>query len=480
VKGGEGAMRKLLGVLVLAFAVIGGLSIMGCSKESPLASDSGNIGRLSGPGDAVSTGQSSVEVVVYNQDLGLVREKRKFKLEKGLNELRFTDVPTLIDPTSVHFKCEGATVLEQNYEYDLVDTSKILSKYIDQVIKIIAKDGTNYSGRLLSFDGSSIVLRLDDGSILSIQRENVRDIQFPSLPEGLITKPTLVWLVDSKDSGEKEVEVTYLTKGMTWHTEYVALLSEDDTKMDLAGWVTVENRCGATFKDASLKLVAGEIKKVEEVVPVLKDVLTLRPEGGFEETPFFEYHLYVLKGTTTIKNNQMKQIELMNVLGVPVNKIYTFDATKSQNRVSVSIEFVNDEKSGLGIPLPAGKIRVYKFSSDFGTQFVGEDKIGHTPKHEKLTVEVGKAFDLVASRSMTSAKSLGTNSREESYEITLRNRKNVDVTIVVIEHLWGWAEWEIVSSSMDYVKRDASTIEFRVPVPKDKEVKVSYTVRYRW
>lgn len=442
---------------------------------------------------SVWSAESSVAVTIYNQDLGLVKDVRELEFQKGKSVIKFTDVAAQIDPTSVHFKPVEAgdkvAILEQNYQYDLVSSSKILEKYIDKEIELFTKgEGTSgqeksYKGVLLSYSGENLTLKEPEGAIRIVRLNEVRDMYFPSLPEGLITKPTLVWLLDSQVSGKRKAEVSYLTSGINWHAEYVAVVDQLDQNLELAGWVSIDNRSGATYEEAKIKLIAGEVHRVREEVPLPRlgkgEVMEMAAGAPqFEEKPFFEYHLYTLLRPATIKDNEIKQVSLFPTTNVKVKKIFTYDVAKDDKNVKVELEFKNSEADGLGMPLPQGKIRVYKADVDKSLEFVGEDLIDHTPKDEKVRVFLGNAFDIVGERKRTDFKQISKDVTEESYEIKLRNHKEEAVEVVVVEHLYSYTTWEIIESNFKYEKKDAGTIEFKIPLAKDEEKIINYTVRY--
>ncbi|MGB2768285.1 MAG: DUF4139 domain-containing protein, partial [Candidatus Zixiibacteriota bacterium] len=316
-----------------------------------------------------------------------------------------------------------------------------------------------------------------------VRLDEVRDLYFPTLPEGLITKPTLVWLLDSQVSGKRRAEVSYLTGGMNWHAEYVAVVDQRDENLELAAWVSIDNRSGATYEEAKVKLIAGEVHRVrEERMPprlakgYIADMAAGAPQ--FEEKAFFEYHLYTLLRPATIKDNEIKQVSLFPSTEVSVKKIFTYDGARDEKKVRVELEFKNSEGAGLGMPLPKGKIRVYKEDVDKALEFVGEDRIDHTPKNEKVRVFLGNAFDIVGERQKIDFKKIRDDITEESYQIKLRNHKEEAVEVVVVEHLSAYTEWEIRESTHSHEKKDAGTIEFKIRLAPDEEVVVNYTVRY--
>ncbi len=438
--------------------------------------------------------QPDMAVTVYNQNLALIREIRPIDFKKGIFDYRFTNVPSQIDPTSVHFKplknSSRISIIEQNYQYDLVNTGVIFDKYIDHQITAMGKNGQVFEGTLLSNDGNSIVVQAKDGSLNVVRTNELTDFKFEKLPEGLLTKPTLVWKFDSGVKGTVNCDVSYLTKGMNWHSEYVAVVSEDDKSLNLSGWVSVENNSGGSFKNARLKLIAGDIHTIKaKKAPKMLMKEGMRAGGRqapqFEEKSFFEYHLYTLQRRAYILNNEIKQITLFPSSEVNAKKVYTFESrggywgSKENANIKITLEFKNSKAEGLGIPLPKGKVRVYKVDSDKSLEFIGEDEIDHTPKDEMVRVYVGDAFDVVGERKKIDHKEISKRVSEETFQIKLRNHKKEKVEVVVVEKLWSYSEWEIVKSNYDYHKKDANTIEFTLPVKSDGETILTYTVRYK-
>ncbi len=441
-----------------------------------------------------------VELTVYNQNFALVKDQRYFDFDKGINNLQFKDVAAMIEPTSVHFVSltspESLTILEQNYEYDLVNASKLLSKYIDKNIKVVSEDEQVYEGTLLSYDNANLIISSSNGLQMVSRPDNIRQILFEKLPEGLITKPTLVWQVNSVNKGRQLTEVSYLTKGINWECEYVTVLDKDDKKIDLDGWVSIDNKSGATYNDSKLKLIAGEVKRAEEKTRFDANLMYEAKATGaaqFEEKAFFEYHMYTLGRKTTVKDNQTKQISLLNAFGVPVNKEFIFDPSKGKlgwryysdndetikENIRVELELTNSKSNNLGMPLPAGKVKVYKKDQEGSLQFIGEDKIDHTPKDEKIRLYIGDAFDVVGERTRTDYKKEFRTIRE-TYEISLRNHKEEEVTVNIVEKVWRYSNWQKANASEKWEKKDASTIEFKVKIPKGGEKKITYTVKYWW
>jgi len=434
------------------------------------------------------TDQKSLAITVYNQNLGVVKDVRIMDIKSGISNIAITDVAQNIDATSVHMKLNGE-VLEQNYQYDLVSLYKILNKYLDKDIQLLNENNEMIEGTLLSATSSQIVLRKKDGGLLMLPSMDKYRISVNSLPEGLITKPTLLWMVSAPKSGKQDVEISYQTSGMNWHAEYVAVLNNDDSKMDLNSWVSIENNSGTTYKNAKLKLVAGDLNIVKVPNNLYRyyeyDAAPQKSIGGadqFKERSFFEYHIYDLQRRTTLSQNETKQISLFETPGIKVFKKYFFNSgytgsTSTNNKVAVVVEFENTKENGLGIPMPKGKVRVYKTDGE-SNEFVGEDMIDHTPNKEKISLKIGDAFDILADLVQTEYKKISDKVIESSYEITIKNRKKEDVVVDVERNLG--LNWEILDSSISYKKKDAQTIVFQVPVKKDSDTVLKYKVRYTY
>jgi hypothetical protein len=453
----------------------------------------------------------AVELTVYNQDMALVRESRTIPLAAGVNEVTYSDVAAQIDPTSVSFRSLtdplNTVVLEQNFEYDIVGSDKLLQKYIDREIVVQTEDSKVYTGTLLSGAGD-VILQAADGSLDVLKYDQIRSYSFPALPEGLRTKPSLVWLVDAQQAGDHDTETTYLTNGISWQADYVMLLNEDSTSFDLDGWVTLDNRSGANYEEATLKLVAGDINVVreEEVVKymVMEAAAAYEPPAPqVEQREFFEYHLYQVQRPVTVKDQQTKQIEFVNGVGVPATRFYVYEgaqgysywgspitdpgygAQTGNTDVTVMLEFRTDAASGLETQLPAGRVRMYQEDVDGSPLLVGEDQIDHTPQDETVRLTVGNAFDVKGERVQTNYKQLGDSGAEESYQITLRNHKDEPIEVRIVERMYRSNQWEITAEQVDgaaseHTKLDSQTAEWRVTVPADGEAALEYTVQYLW
>ena len=423
-------------------------------------------------------------VTVYNSNIGVVKHTRSFDLKRGYNEVSMVDIAARIDATSVRIDITGQgdiTVVEQNFQYDLLSPGKLLEKYLDDRVSLVTDDGKEFEGTLLGFDGASIVLESEDGGVSVISRDKVGDISLPPSRKGLIVKPTLVYQVHASRGTEAAAEVAYITEGMNWHAEYVAVLGKYDETMDISSWVSIDNRSGATYEDAVLKLIAGEVHRVAKKAPMMLDATmdaryAAAPQP-IEEKAFFEYHMYTVPRPTTIKDREVKQIQFLPGTAVAAEKVYNFDAHKSEN-VRVVMEFENSEANNLGVPLPAGKIRVYKADEDGSLEFIGEDTMDHTPKDEEVKVYVGNAFDIVAERARTDVDRVSDRVVIEAFEIKLRNHKDEDIEVIVSEHIYG--DWSIRKSSHEYEKKKADLVEFKIPVATDGEAVLNYTVRRRY
>ncbi len=427
---------------------------------------------------------AEVSVTVYNGNLGVIREVRSLSFDKGTGKVSFTDVPSQIDPTSVGFELidskKSVSILEQNYAYDLVSPEKIYTKYIDKEIDIIDKQGQIFTGTLLSFSGGSAVLKDNSGKIQIIQMSQIVNVDFPELPEGLITRPTLFWLYSSDFSGEAKCNVSYQTGGLGWTAEYVGILSEDEKSLGWTGWSSITNNSGATYQDAKLKLVAGDINRAPKQrgmgVPEYNRLTMSAAKGAsFEEKEFFEYHLYTLPRVATIADKEIKQITLFNPASTDVEKEYYYEPEKNDKKVRVALKFENSKVSGLGIPLPAGRARIFKADSDGSMILLGEDRIDHTPKDEDVKLTVGFAFDITAEQKIANYERLSDRVEEKTFSIELRNHKDENVTIIVDKKLYG--DWEIKNQSHNFDKKDANTIQLKIPVLANGKEEVTFTVR---
>jgi hypothetical protein len=377
--------------------------------------------------------------------------------------------------------------LEQNFEYDLLDSYKILKKSLGKNIIISHPEGGTVAGELLFADGTSAILKTTQGELRIVPRNNEQQIileEYDADKSGLIMKPTLVWQLQSDKTKKTKTEISYLTRGLNWDAQYVAVLNKDDSKLDLSSWISLDNNSGKTFENTRLKLMAGDLNLVTQFDGrrggrVEYEAMAKYADTQFSEKEFFEYHLYTLGRTTTIKNNQTKQVQLFNPTTANCEKIYNYNYQKDAKKVRILVHFKNEKSNGLGMPLPKGKVRIFKKDAD-DMEFIGEDLIDHTPKNEELKLETGKAFDIRAERSVVEKNRLNKNSEKQKIEIVIRNHKDEDVNILVTEPISGYLNWEIMKSSHKVKSKDASKAEFIVPVEKNGESTFTYEVMFNW
>ncbi len=441
--------------------------------------------------------QKSVSITVYNDNLGLVKDVRTLKLATGVQNLWFEGVAAQIDPTTVHIRSVDApndlSVVEQNFEYDLVSPERLMQKYIGQTVELVEiRDDKEVVTR-------AKLIGIQNGAVYELENGKIAinppgRVVLPALPAGLISEPSLVWLLDSKKASHT-IEASYLTAGIGWRSDYVAVLSSDDSKTDLSGWVTIDNQSGASYENASLKLVAGDVNRARpERYPtaMMADEMHVRgamAKEQFQEESFFEYHLYTLERPATVKDRQTKQISLLSTEGAKVKKTfvvqpqYAYWFSRVDNvekpKVGVFVSLENSKKNGMGMPLPKGIVRVYKKDSAGSLQFIGEDRIDHTPEDETIRIKMGDAFDVVAERVQTSFEVLSSGHLyRSSYKVTLRNHKAEDITVQVVELMQG--DWTITTSSFKHEKEASHRVRFDVPVKAKGSAELTYTAEIRY
>lgn len=480
----------------------------------------------------LATGQlaSNTELTIYNQGFALVKEARELSISAGRQSLAIEDVAALIETNSVGVRLIGGTpfaVLEQNYQFDLISVQAILNKAVGKKVTFnrVHPDGSKerIAGTLVSSPTSIVnpgvsdpnagynwnsygmpggstmtyngmVVRTDDGRILL---NPTGEIEVAEIPEGLISKPTLMWEIEAARAGRSNVELSYLTNGITWNSDYVLTIAEDGPGA-LQGWVTLSNQSGRTYADATLKLLAGDVNRVQPNRPMPRGGAGFGGRGEmmaanqFQEESLFEYHLYTLQRQTTVRDKETKQVSLLSSNQVKTTKKLILDPLRSvgmyypgegevgtgELKPQVRVEFENTEANGLGIPLPKGKVKVYQRDKSGSVQMIGEDSIDHTPKNEKLSLVVGRSFDIRADRLRTNFERLGPRMVRESFSIEIRNRKDVAETVHAIERCWG--DWTVTRSSMDYAKLDSNTMEFVVTLGAGESKTVTYTVETKW
>lgn len=495
-------MKKLLSLMIGALCV--STAVAETSDDSLTIYSSLQPGAVSPDLYRPVSGRNYVNQV---PGYAIIRHDRTYDIEKGQHPLRISDVAALIDPTTVTFTSldEPRTrVLEQSFQFDLVSQAKLLQRYLGQRITVEQPRGNNVDlveGMLLGV-ADGLTLQLDDGSVQAIR--SYGNIRFSQLPGGLITKPTLEWLLDSPGRGKQKTRISYETTGMTWWTDYNILYDESkDCSMDLSAWVSIINQSGAGYRDARLKLIAGDVNRATSPQPrrdVVYKMAMAEESDGFEEKAFFEYHLYTLERHTTLPDNSTKQIQLMpTARNIQCEKELVFAPTMGlsyyggqqfdqeygrygNGDINVYLRFKNEKSQQLGIPLPAGRIRVNQLDpADGSLEFIGEDVMDHTPRNEDVLIEMGNAFDVVGERKQTDFR-VDTRTRNlwETFEIRLRNHKDETADVVVLENLYRAANWRIEDASQAHKKESSNRIRFDVSIPSEEEKVISYTVHYTW
>jgi hypothetical protein len=455
-----------------------------------------------GGAQAVTTqdDQTDLSITVYNSDLALVRDVREITLPTGVFPLKFMDIAASVNPATVHFRSLSAagrvSVLEQNYEYDLLEPQKLLSKYVGREISMVQQVETNSTKWV---DIKATLISNNNGPIWRIGNEIVTGyssgiFRFPELPGNLYDRPTLLWTLENTGPQRQRVETSYLAGKLSWKADYVFTVNREETSADLDGWVTLVNNSGTGFENARLQLVAGDLNRVRQDMVLggrmYSQAPTVTEEAAMVQQPFNEYHLYTLARRTSVNNNQSKQVSMLNATRVPVTKTYEVNGQSYYYRqvvrpgapikdpVRVIYKFKNDQVSSLGMPLPAGTVRVYQGDGNDSVLYAGEDQIAHTPKDEQVSLHTGNAFDIVAERKQTDYDVLGGNVAEMEYEITLRNHKATPITVEVNEPIGG--DWQMLSSTFQWTKTAAFAAQFNVPVQPDGTSVLRYRVRVRW
>jgi hypothetical protein len=483
---------------------------------------------------------AQTQLTIYNQNFATVKESRTLDLQKGDNEMRVTDITAHLEPDSVVLrdvkKPDAIQILEQNYESDPLSEGLLLRKSEGKVLDIeitmqqtgekkimkgkilrsgyvphtsaFQRYGQQYYYQQMAManveGGGQPIVEVDGKIQFGLPGKPI----FDALDPKAFLKPTLLWRLWTDQAGKHDTEFSYLTGGMRWEASYNAVAPEKGDTFDLIGWVTLENMSGKDFENASVKLMAGDVARVQ---PERSDygnvngLSEMRQAGGpaVTERAFEEYHLYTLARPTTVLDREIKQVEFVRAANVPAKRIYVYDGFKvdpryrgwdyynirtqpeygtvSNPKVWVMLEFQNSEKSHLGMPLPKGKVKVYRRDVDGRNEFIGEDQIDHTPRDETVRLYTGNAFDLVGERRQTNFKlDTSNNWADESFEIKVRNHKKEDVEVRVVEHLYRWIQWEITGKSAGFTKTDARTIEFRPTVAANGEATITYTVHYSW
>lgn len=445
--------------------------------------------------------RKDLAVTVYNSNIALVRDVRRLRLPSGTFDLRFMDIAAQVNPATVHIVSLTApkelTVLEQNYEYDLLNPQKLLEKYVGKEVTLVRLRTANNS--TVEESVKATLLANNEGPVWKVGNEIITGMGadryvFPDLPGNLYSKPTLIWLLDNRQAGEQTVEASYLTNEMNWNADYVLTVGQEQKAADLNGWVTINNHSGTAFKNAQLQLVAGAVHRIQPPIPAARAEMQYALKAAnapqFAQEAISEYHLYTLERRTTLQNNETKQISLLSSTGVHIEKHFEVNGQsyyfRSQQNpgapfkdpVQVHLKFKNSEANSLGQPLPAGTVRVYQGDSKGRVQFIGEDSIDHTPKDETLDLHIGDAFDVVEERKQTDFRAFGSNTYEMAYQITLRNHKPDAIAVEVNEPIGG--DWTMLESTYKYQKTAAFAAQFVVPVAANGEAVLKYRVRVHW
>ena len=454
-----------------------------------------------GAGQDMTTLDDQVELslTVYNSDIALVRDVRRIALPSGDFDLKFMDIAATVNPATVHFRSltepSRLSVLEQNYEYDLLEPDKLLRKYVGRevtLVRTVQQDGTTrqeeVKAELLSYNNAP-VWRIGKEIVTGMHADHIR---FPELPDNLFSRPTLIWTLQNGGAQAHRVEASYLAAKLAWNADYVLTVSRDDKSADLDGWVTLQNGSGTSFRNAKLQLVAGDLNRVKQAVAdkrfdQARRSMEMAAAAPMAQEAFSEYHLYTLGRKTTINNAETKQVSMLGGTGVPVQKRFIVDGQEFyyhnqqhpgapiKDVVQVYYQFRNEEKTGLGMPMPAGIVRVYQADSKGGIHLAGEDRIAHTPKDETLKLKIGNAFDVVCERNQVDFQKIASNVYEFEYEITLRNHKAIPITVEVNEPIGG--TWRMVRSTHASTKTAAWAAQFNVPVAQDGATVLKYRVR---
>jgi len=425
---------------------------------------------------------AQTQLTVYNHGEALVKEHFSRQIKQGVSEIEIERVAETLNPSSVKLGSDqDIQVLEQNYRYDLVNQNKLLKKYLAADVTVILQNDNKISGTLLSYDNSTLVLKSRSGTDI-IQRNFVGTIKCPTPAERLYVRPTLAWILNAAKAGQVNFDLSYLTGGISWRAEYVAVINSDDSEMDLSSWINLNNQSGKNYEKAKLKLVAGDLHRARPTQTAgsrrEKDrVFAMRTMDIVEERQFFEYHLYDISFPVTVRNREEKQIQWLNPTLVKAKKRYVYQGTRDQfTNIPIKIMFTNDKNTGTGVALPAGVVRLFKQDTDGALELIGEDNLKHTSRDDLVTLEVGQAFDVKGKREVLDRRSKTDRFREEDIRITLANRKDEAVEIEVIQQV-GYRNWRVQNASHPFSKVDATSVNFTVPVPPNKEVVLTYTAR---
>jgi hypothetical protein len=495
--------RKAWSALIAAAVLAGAAAVYAAPRANPGSGGQEKEATRAGQSDQATSlnDQTELSVTVYNSNIALIRDVRNLSLPTGAFRLKLMDIAATVNPATVHFRSlaepDKLGILEQNYEYDLLEPAKLLHKYVGKEVTLVRSymdNGTTkreeIKATLLS-DNNGPVWKIGNDIVTGGYAESYR---FPEVPPNLFDRPTLLMSLENSGSRKQQVETSYLANNLSWNSDYVLTVGRDDKAADLDGWVTLSNNSGTAFHNARLQLVAGDLNRVQPAALEGRaaDMMVAKATRAeqFAQENFSEYHLYTLGRKTSVEDKETKQISLLQGSNIPVEKHFrvngqNFYYHNQQNpgspikdNVMVFYKFRNEEKSGLGMPMPAGTVRVYQKDSKGNVLFVGEDRIDHTPKDEALNIHIGNAFDVISERKQTDYKRIDTHVWEMEFEITLRNHKDTPVTIEVNEPIGG--DWEMINSTYKYTKTAAWAAQFNVPVAANGTSVLKYRIRARW
>ncbi|MDP9339920.1 MAG: DUF4139 domain-containing protein [Acidobacteriota bacterium] len=493
--------------LAAVLAILAGSAVVTAihAKANERGTESAQEAEAAKENNAQSTSlsdQTDLNVTVYNSNIALVRDVRQLTLPSGLFSLKFADIAATVNPATVHFRSltepDKLSVIEQNYEYDLLDPAKLLHKYVGREVTLVRSYREN--GGIKHEDVKATLLADNNGPVWKIGNDivtggNNESYRFPEVPANLYERPTLLMSLENSGSRKQQIEASYLAGNLSWNADYVLTVGREDKAADLDGWVTLANTSGTAFHNARLQLVAGDLNRLPERGRMVRNMGAAvggmaRKDAQFQQESFSEYHLYTLGRRTSVEDKETKQISLLQGTGVPTEKLfivngqnYYYHAVQNPGQplkdpVMVYYKFKNEQKAGLGMPMPAGNVRVYQKDSKGGVLFIGEDRIEHTPKDETVTVHIGNAFDIVEERKQTDYKRIDGHTWEMEFEIKLRNHKDTPIVVEVNEPIGG--DWEMLSSSFKATKTAAFAAQFHVPVAKDGTSVLTYRIRAKW
>jgi hypothetical protein len=497
-------VSRWIWTVATAAVFTGGAALLfsGTRGSKVYAAQEKDAARIGGDQSTSLNDQTDLNVTVYNSNIALIRDVRQLALPGGTFRLKFMDIAATVNPATVHFRSltdpDKLGVIEQNYEYDLLEPAKLLHKYVGKEVTLVRSNQENGTTKreevkaTLLADNNGPVWKIGNDIVTGMYAESYR---FPEVPANLYDRPTLLMSLENSGARKQQIETSYLAGNLSWNADYVLTVARDDKAADLDGWVTLANNSGTAFHNARLQLVAGDLNRLP--ANTRADVMELRAMNKavaaapqFQQESFSEYHLYTLGRKTSVEDKETKQISLLQGSAVPTEKIFVVNGQNfyyhnQQNPgqplkdpVMVYYKFKNEEKAGLGVPLPAGNVRVYQKDSKGGILFIGEDRIDHTPKDESVTVHIGNAFDVIAERKQTDYKRVDTHTWEMEFEITLRNHKDSPITVEVNEPIGG--DWKMLTSTYEHTKTAAFAAQFRVPVAKNGTSILKYRIQAHW